>query len=483
MTVKSVTRGNCSTVIVGKNATFNGHVLMAHSEDTFDVRIQSHYVPRKTHGADEYIKFDDGTAVIPQVPVTYAYLWSEVRVPGGECFADTFLNENGVAVASDAATGTSTVDTEADGGIGYGLRKLIAERATSARNGVEIVAELMKEFGYYSSRIYHIADKDEAWSVQVTRGHEFAAQRIGDDEVYYMPNWYTIHQIDFNDTEHKKFYWSENVVQFAIDHGWYTPAKEGDYSDFDFAAMYQGGPAYTLFNKDRHAIGWKKATGKEVPELTFSIKADKKYTIDDLKDIIRTSYLEMHPEDADQHYDPELEYYYTHKGICWHGSIEGSVFEFNEDPMLNCMWRTVDRQRHSVFMPWYFGIKEVPEGFEYMGEIASTASHFFVDDAELRKYNKNDVFWSFHILRNLMDFGFGEEKLFAAVKELEDYFHASKAQIDKAYAEMKLTNEVQARELLNDYTAAMARKTVKFVEQMIVDVLQDKYREKDFYNF
>ena len=39
------------------------------------------------------------------------------------------------------------------------------------------------------------------------------------------------------------------------------------------------------------------------------------------------------------------------------------------------------------------------------------------------------------------------------------------------------------RELLTDYTAAMAHKTVRFIEQMIYELVQDKYEEKQLYNF
>ena len=61
---------------------------------------------------------------------------------------------------------------------------------------------------------------------------------------------------DFTDTEHKKFFWSENVVNFAIENGWYTPAVEGDYSDFDYTAAYQGENSDVKSNWDRSDISF-----------------------------------------------------------------------------------------------------------------------------------------------------------------------------------------------------------------------------------
>ena len=73
---------NCSTIIVGKNASKTGKVILAHNEDTPDCTAQVHLVPRIKHKPGEVLTFADGTAVIPQVEETYAYMWSEFRALG-----------------------------------------------------------------------------------------------------------------------------------------------------------------------------------------------------------------------------------------------------------------------------------------------------------------------------------------------------------------------------------------------------------------
>ena len=79
--------------------------------------------------------FADGTAEVPQVPETNAYYWSEMRSPNGEAFADNFVNEWGVAVVSDNCVSTKQSQEEHKIGLGYGMRRLIAERAKTAREG------------------------------------------------------------------------------------------------------------------------------------------------------------------------------------------------------------------------------------------------------------------------------------------------------------------------------------------------------------
>ena len=97
---------NCSTIIVGKNASRTGHVLMSHNEDDMNCVVQIHHIPRMSHKEDEVLVFDDADRVVPQVSETLAYTWSEFRSPNGESFADGFMNEYGVAVVSIGCGGS-----------------------------------------------------------------------------------------------------------------------------------------------------------------------------------------------------------------------------------------------------------------------------------------------------------------------------------------------------------------------------------------
>ncbi|MBR7148091.1 MAG: C69 family dipeptidase, partial [Firmicutes bacterium] len=135
--------GNCSTVIIGKDASATGNFIVGHNEDDEDCVAQTHLVPRIKHEPGSLIQFADAKAVIPQVEETYAYFWSEVRRKGGISFADGFINEWGVSIVTDScrpgrdASGCPKDNPEAYG-IGYALRRIVAERAKTAREGVQI---------------------------------------------------------------------------------------------------------------------------------------------------------------------------------------------------------------------------------------------------------------------------------------------------------------------------------------------------------
>ena len=161
--------GGCTTVVIGRKASATGHVLIGHNEDDDKSIVMVHSVPHEKHEADEFVTFGDRPGVkIPQVRETAGYIWSEVRRPnGGISFGDSFFNEYGVAVVTNSANPGKAPEDEngsqdpylATMGIGYGVRRLVAERAKTAREGLDVIIELVEKYGYFSSRTYQIADK------------------------------------------------------------------------------------------------------------------------------------------------------------------------------------------------------------------------------------------------------------------------------------------------------------------------------------
>ena len=469
---------NCSTMIVGKNATTTGHVLMVHGEDDRACISQFHRVPRMQHQEGEVLTFADGNAVIPQVPETYAYMWSEFRAKGGEPFADGHLNEWGVAVYTNSCVSTKEATEEHKEGIGYGMRRLIAERSRTAREGVQVVAELMKNFGYRSTRAYNIADKDEAWVCQLTKGSQFVAKRVGDDEVYYIPNWLTIHEVDFSDTEHKNYYWSEDVVGYAIRNGWYTPAKEGDYSDFDFAAVYQGDKSEAKSNFDRSDLAWKQITGAEpMPYRTFSIKAPRKFGVEDLKKIFRSHYME-HEDDLKKDATMSPHRY----GICRDTTVESVVVEFAEEPELTVAWRAFPRPCISPYTPWFCGITRAAKGYTWMGFKTAQFSHFDPDEEEFQ-YHADRAYWAFHRLMNTMEFDFqyGHEMVHQSIDEMEKTWAVTVPEVREAYRRLVKVDEAAAKEFITNWTHAQAQKAWDWADQMTLDLINKKNEDNAAY--
>ena len=84
-----------------------------------------------------------------------------------------------------------------------------------------------------------------------------------------IPNHFTIHDVDFSDAGHKNYYFSADLVDYAMKNGWYQPAVPGDFSDFDFARVYQDGPD-KMHNLIRARQTWPMLLG-ERPEERASV--------------------------------------------------------------------------------------------------------------------------------------------------------------------------------------------------------------------
>lgn len=335
----------CSTIIVGKKASPTGYVIVGHNEDDGGrLTVRHAFVPARSFKEGTSLPAEEGRALIPQVPETFAFYWSQVKgAQGGMSNADAMLNSNGVYLASNSCARSrenmEDKDRLTEGGIEYNLRRVIAERATSARNGVEIAIAMLKQYGYApSGRTYTIADKDEGWMVQVVSGKQFLAIRVPDDEVAFMPNHYTVRAADL--TDGKEVIPSDKLAEYAQKKGWYDPAKDGA---FDFAKAYQAdGSWQQSYNLLRQSGGLAVLLKKpwEGKELPFSAKPDEPVTLSQVKEALRSHYegTVNDPSYARAQFPGGAPHDTTIRRICTGSTVESTVVTFAKYPELTAVW-------------------------------------------------------------------------------------------------------------------------------------------------
>lgn len=357
----------CTTVVIGKGLSSTGHVIVGHNEDDAGCLASRHgYVPAAEHPQGATIPAEEGYAVIPQAPRTHGFFWSELKgAKGGLTTADTFFNDQGVYISSDSC-GISKADvTDAsrlsDGGIGYNLRRIVAERACSARDALRIATELVERYGYVpSARAYIFADADEAWFLQIVSGKHYAAQHLGDDEAAVIPNYYTIHQVNPADTG--RFLLSPGLIEHAVDKGWYAPAN----GDFDFAAAYQADATrYSDGNRLRSEGGYSILLRRPFHcdgDYPFSVRPGYPISPATVMEVLRTHYegtladpdCLRAPFPGGAPHDTEF------RRICTGSTVESDVVVFGarERPELTTMWLSPGRPCELPYMPIhpFFGV-------------------------------------------------------------------------------------------------------------------------------
>ncbi|MCQ2389921.1 MAG: gamma-glutamyl-gamma-aminobutyrate hydrolase family protein [Kiritimatiellae bacterium] len=311
----------CTVIIVGKKASTTGRVIVGHNEDDRGPYVMRHgRVPAREWPAGSVLPAEKGLAAIPQVPHTLGFFWSELKASWGPAgAADAFLNEKGVLVVSDNAGHTKEDRNDAsrltDGGIFYNIRRAVAERATSAREAVRIIGELVEKWGYVpGGRIYTVADADEGWQVQIVSGRHWAAQRCPDDAIAVCPNHYTIHTLPEKPNDECRF--APDVVTYAVNKGWWPKDRP-----FDFAAAYQAAdwvrnPHNTFRQEYMNSLLLGRVWKDE--SYPFSVKAEKAVSPDDVK-----AALCAHPEGVIPHKDD-----FDSSATCRAGTKESLVCDF-----------------------------------------------------------------------------------------------------------------------------------------------------------
>jgi dipeptidase len=105
----------------------------------------------------------------------------------------------------------------------------------------------VEERGYRGSgRTYVVADPYEGWVCALVKGRHWVAQRVPDNMVMTIPNYYSINEVDLADTAN--FMGSPDIISYAVERGWYNPETDGK---FIFKKVYSRPDTYSY---DRNYI-------------------------------------------------------------------------------------------------------------------------------------------------------------------------------------------------------------------------------------
>jgi dipeptidase len=351
----------CFTVVVGKDASADGYVIMAHNEDDGPPQIVNHSkVPRRTHLPGERVRLLNG-GELAQVAETWAYIWSQMP---GLRFSDSYLNEWGVCIASDACPSREDRPELTDGGISYMLRRLVAERARTAREGVDLAGELVERFGYDSSgRTYTICDPEEGWFFCAVNGKHWLAWRVPDGEVAVVANTFTVHDIDLEDPDHCLA--SADIIGYAASRGWYDPAGDGT---LDFAAVYaDSAAAADSSNFCRQWGGLRLICAEPIPlgpRLPTSVVPRQKMDVPAVMQVLRDHY-----EGTDLR-GSSAEGRSPHEGslatICNSATQTSFVVQLRRGMPLDVgvvYWVCLSSPCTSFYIPFHLGIAGFPPGY------------------------------------------------------------------------------------------------------------------------
>lgn len=299
----------CTILGIGRRAMADGSGVITHNDDSTVANYPLRIVPEQDwpEGATRKIvanaHTNEGGTVLgtmPQVRHTFRHFMSRY----------SFMNEKGVAIGESTFSIDTTTElgrkvrdvmwTKGDGLVDCWMAQDVAlERASTAREAVQIMGRLVEEFGFLTEtggggETMTITDGSETWVAEFYGRDIWAAVRIPDDHVFVAANRARIGEIDLADTSN--YLASPTIVSFAVEQGWFDP-KAG--KPFVVHEIYAPDDPITSSRREWRVFDLVAPSLKLPANLArypFSVKPDRPLTLEDVRKI-QADYFEGTPYD------------------------------------------------------------------------------------------------------------------------------------------------------------------------------------------
>ena len=207
----------CTTILVGKNASYDGSTMIARNDDSG----AGHYTPKKfvvVHPEEQPRKYKSVISHVeidlPDNPMRYTSVPNAVAGEG--VWAASGVNEANVGMtATETITSNPRVlgadplvvyqpaedgKEEVAGGIGEeDIVSLVLPYIHSAREGVQRLGSILEQYGTYEMNGIAFQDQDEIWWLETIGGHHWIARKVPDDVYVVMPNQLGLDEFDLED--------------------------------------------------------------------------------------------------------------------------------------------------------------------------------------------------------------------------------------------------------------------------------------------
>ena len=461
----------CTNLLVGKKASTDGSTLISYAADSYGLYGELYHWPAKQYRPGEMLKvyeWDSGKYLgdIPQVLQTYNVIGN--------------MNEHQLAIGETTFGGRSEL-SDSTGIMDYGsLIYITLQRATNAREAIQVMTNLVKEHGYYSSgESFSIADPNEVWVMEMigkgagNKGAVWVAVRIPDDCVSAHANQARIQQFPLDDPDNCIY--SPDVISFAREKGYY----EGDDADFSFAQAYAPldfgalrfceARVWSFFNHVNSEMGKyvTYAQGKTTDPMPLYIKPDRKLSARDIQHYMRDHYegteldwrfdVGAGPFNSPYRWSP-LTYELDDVAYCNERPIatQQTAFSFvaqmrswlpNE--IGGIFWFGIDDAAQTVYYPFYCGHTEVPHEME-------------IGNGDLLNFSWTSAFWIHNWVSNMVYTRYSDmsEDMIKVQTKLEDQFEASAPSIEEKANTLYQQSPAEAVQYLTQYTNGLVNEGV-----------------------
>ena len=480
----------CTNLIVTKGASSDGSVMITYAADSHTRYGAIAFYPAADHKPGdlcEVFHYENGKLLgtIPEVAHSYSVI--------------QFMNEYQVAIGETTWGGLDSLSKQPGAIPDYGsLMRIGLQRSKTAREMIQVMAELMAQYGYATSgESFSISDANEAWIMELIgkgkyeKGAVWVARLIPDGYVSGHANQARITTFPFQKTNHwndpkQTVYHSPDVISFAKKHGFYKGTDES----FSFSDVYNplkfGGARFcdarvwSFFRKinkeirdgqkyTNYAMGKfdRDEKGKVLNRLPLWVKPDSPITLQQVKDMMRDHYEDT---PLDMRNDPgagpfQLPYrwrpmefkvdsamYLSERAIATQQTGYSFVAQSRSwlpAPIGGIFWFGVDDADGCVYAPMYCGIQRVPESYA-------------LGNGSMISWSETSAFWTFNQVNNwaYSRYSLIHPEIEKYQSQLETQFAGEVQVTDHLAAELYKQNPTSATDYLTSYSVFSGNKLV-----------------------
>lgn len=485
LTIGLRTASGCTNILVTPGASSDHSTIISYSVDG-EFHPTLRHTPAADHAPGELQEIKDWSGNV------------RVRVPyPAHTYAVTgIMNEHQVVIGETTFDGRPELENP-EGGLPYWtLMRVTLQRARTAREAIDVMTGLVGEFGYASTgESFSIGDPKEAWILEMIgpgkggKGAIWVAMRVPDGMIAAHANKARIGTFPLNDP--KSCMYSPNVVDFAVQHGYYDPAKDGP---FRFCDAYCPATAQTLrYTETRVWSIFRRAAPSRsfspdlhrgvpgAPAYPLWIRPDRTLAVGDVMALMRDHYEDTPYDmtagvDAGPFGSPLRARPMTFKidgaAYSWERPIStqqtgcsyvAQARAFLPDPIGGVLWYGLDDTYTSCYFPLYAGIAAVPP--------STTAG-------SLDRFSWDSAWWVFNLVANYAQLRFADmaKDIQKVQAELEGNFLALQPAVEATAQKMLAADPDRARRFLTDYSVSAGEQVTRRWREL-AEALFTKYND------
>lgn len=447
----------CTTILVGKDASYDGSTIIARNEDSANgefnpkrfVVVNPDEQPRHYRSVLSHVEID-----LPDDPMRYT------AVPNAD-LKEGIWGEAGVNEANVAMSATETLTTnervlgadpfvelvpadkeagtpEVPGGIGEeDFLTIVLPYIKTAREGVARLGALLEEYGTYEMNGVAFSDVDEIWWLETVGGHHWIAKRVPDEAYVTMPNQLGIDEFDLDDAlgDQEDHMCSADLAEFigrnhldlAVENS--TPLNPrdvfGSHSDSDH--VYNTPRAWWMqrFLNPYDEV-WDGPDADHNPEsndIPWARQPEHKITIEDIKYVLSGHYQGTPYDPYGKKGDEHTRGMYRTIGINRQSQLAVlQIRPYRPQASRAIQWMAYGSNPFNTLVPFYANVSVTPK---------------YLEDTTTRVTTEN-FYWANRVIAALADGAFADTA--NAIERYQEktgaYGHAGVAEADAKVAEI-----------------------------------------------